>query len=81
MQVRVHLFARFRDLVGAEVVTLTLPDAATVRDLRHCLALAYPALAPLLERSAVAVNNDFAEDNRLIGADAEIALLPPVSGG
>ena len=81
MQCRVKLFARARDLAGADVVSVTLPDAATVADLRRALASEYPALAALLERSALAVDNEFANDTQRVPSGAEVALLPPVSGG
>ena len=81
MTVRVRLFARARDLAGADAVTVELPAGATVGDLRARLGEACPALWPLLPRSAVAVDEDFAGDNAVIPAGAEVALLPPVSGG
>ncbi len=77
----VRLFARARDLAGTDAVTLDLPAGATVRDLRQQLAQRYPKLAGLLERSAVAVDNEFADDQLTVPVSAEIALLPPVSGG
>lgn len=81
MLVHVRLFARARDLAGADVLRVELPDGATVADLRRRLAAEHPALASLLERSALAVENEFAADSRVLSADAEVALLPPVSGG
>ena len=81
MQVRVRLFARARDLAGADAVVLDLPGGATAGDLRRRLAEEHPALRGLLERSALAVNNEFAEDDLTLPLEAEIALLPPVSGG
>ena len=81
MNVRVRLFARARDLAGADVVEVSLPEGATVGDLRRALAGQVPALARLLERSALAVRDEFAEDAVLLPAGAEVALLPPVSGG
>lgn len=81
MIVPVRLFARARDLAGADAVRIELPDGATVADLRRRLSTDYPALAGLLERSAIAVENDFAEDSRVLPANTEAALLPPVSGG
>ncbi|MBI1914678.1 MAG: MoaD/ThiS family protein [Planctomycetes bacterium] len=75
------LFARARDLTGADEVSVALPDAATVADLRRALASAYPALAGLLKRSALAVNNEFADETLKVPPAAEVALLPPVSGG
>jgi len=81
MIIRVRLFARARDLAGADVVTVELPAGATVGNLRANLGEACPALGPLLPRSAVAVYEEFADDSVLISSGAEVALLPPVSGG
>jgi molybdopterin converting factor subunit 1 len=81
MTVTVHLFARARELAGSPAVALDLPAGATVADLRRALAESHPPLAPLLERSAVAVNHDFAEDSHPLAAADEVAVIPPVSGG
>jgi molybdopterin converting factor subunit 1 len=81
MTVRVRLFARARDLAGADTVTVELPPTARVADLRTWLGETYPALRPLLERSAVAVDEEFAADDAMIPPGTELALLPPVSGG
>lgn len=77
----VRLFARARDLAEADTIRVELPEGATVAELRHRLAADFPALAALLERSALAVDSDFAEDSRVLSANDEVALLPPVSGG
>jgi molybdopterin converting factor subunit 1 len=81
MTVRVRLFARARDLVGADAVTVELPAGGTVGDVRAALGETCPELRPLLPRSAVAVAEEFAGDEVVIPAGAEVALLPPVSGG
>jgi len=81
MRCRVKLFARARDLAGTDEVCVALPDGATVADLRRALASAYPALVGLLARSALAVDNEFANDAHQVRAGAEVAVLPPVSGG
>jgi molybdopterin converting factor subunit 1 len=81
MRCTVRLFARARDLAGAAAVTVEVPDGATVGDLRRRLAQTRPELAGLLDRSALAVNDEFAADGLSVPAGAEIALLPPVSGG
>jgi molybdopterin converting factor subunit 1 len=81
MIVHVRLFARARDLAGTDVLRVELPDGATIADLRRRLAVDHPTLSSLLECSALAVANEFAADALMLTADAEIALLPPVSGG
>jgi molybdopterin converting factor subunit 1 len=81
MRLRVHLFARARDIAGTSSVLVDLPEDATVGRLRQRLTEEQPALAALLERSAIAVNDEFADDQAILPAGAEVALLPPVSGG
>jgi molybdopterin synthase catalytic subunit len=81
MTFRVRCFARLRDLTGADTLSVELPPAATVGELRRRAAADYPPAAGLIARCAVAVNGDFADDALTLPLDAEIALLPPVSGG
>jgi molybdopterin converting factor subunit 1 len=81
MIVRVRLFARARDLAGSDCLSLEVPEGATVGELRRRLAGACSSLQGLLERSALAVNEEFAEDALPLPPHAEVALLPPVSGG
>jgi molybdopterin converting factor subunit 1 len=81
MHLTIRLFARCRDLAGAEAVCVMLPPGATVVELRRRVAAEYPALASLLPRCAVAVNGEFAPETQTLTESAEVALLPPVSGG
>jgi molybdopterin synthase catalytic subunit/molybdopterin synthase sulfur carrier subunit len=78
---KILLFARARDLAGAAEIVIELAPSATVADLRHVLANRYPSLASLLERCAVAVDNEIADASTPISPTAVVALLPPVSGG
>jgi molybdopterin synthase sulfur carrier subunit len=81
MKVEVRLFAKARDAAGAERVTVELPPSARVVDLRATLAAKFPRLAPLAPSLLVAVGNDYAGDQALLGEESEIACFPPVSGG
>jgi molybdopterin converting factor subunit 1 len=81
MILKVRLFARAKDLAGADVVTVEVADGATVADLRAALGRRYRQLAGLVERSALAVNAEFANAMHALSPEDEIALLPPVSGG
>ena len=78
---KVRLFARARDLARADSIAVDVPAGATVGELRRRIGEAYPALAKLLGRSALAVNDEFADDALPLPVNAEVALLPPVSGG
>ncbi len=77
----VLLFARVRDLIGADRIEIAAPLPATIGELRRRLVRQYPNLSGLLEKSAFAVNDEFADDAAMIPDGAEVALLPPVSGG
>ena len=81
MKIQVRLFARARDAAGAEQVTLDLPPESRVGDLRAALATDFPKLAPLAPSLLVAVGNDYAGDQAVLGEHSEIACFPPVSGG
>lgn len=81
MILTVRLFARARDLGGADHVAVEMPAGATVADLRRRLIALHPKLAALVGKCAVAVDAEFAGDDLALREGAEIALLPPVSGG
>jgi len=78
---RVLLFARARELAGADALDVALAAGATVGELRQRLGLQCPRLADFAKRCAIAVNHEFADDDAPLPINAEIALLPPVSGG
>ncbi len=80
MPLHVLYFAAAREAAGTGRETLaTVP--ATVADLRAALAAAHPALARVLPRCRVAVDQDFAEDGAPLRDGAEVAVVPPVAGG
>jgi molybdopterin converting factor subunit 1 len=81
MKLSVRLFARARDLAGTDSINLDLPAIATVANLRRQLGATCPALAGMLPHCAIAVNDEFAEDTMIVPTAAEVAVLPPVSGG
>ncbi len=75
-------FATALDAVGSAEVEYELAEGSTIGDLVERLTVAYPGLEPLWPRLAVAVDGDVAQDRRFRLHDgAEVALLPPVSGG
>jgi molybdopterin converting factor small subunit len=82
VQTTILLFALAKQKAGQPTLTLTLPDPATVADLKIALAEACPALAPLLSTLRIAINSEYAfDDAQTIPANAELAAIPPVSGG
>ena len=81
MRIRVKLFAIARQRAGAENLEIETPDDTSVGQFRRALSERYPELADLLPHVRFAVNNDYASDNERIPAAAEVAVIPPVSGG
>jgi len=79
--VSVKLFALAAQRAGAAQVELTIAPGSTVADLRRQLAAACPELASLLPHVLIAVNARYAGDDTVIPAGAELACIPPVSGG
>ncbi len=81
MQATVLLFAMARDRAGRPSITVDLPNRATVADLKAALAGACPALGPMLPTVRIAINSEYADDDRPIPPGSELAAIPPVSGG
>jgi molybdopterin converting factor subunit 1 len=80
MQVRVLLFATYRDLAGIDQLRVELPAGATARDLVDVLRRR-PDLQRLPPDPALAVNQEYAAPSTSLSDDDEVALLPPVAGG
>jgi molybdopterin converting factor small subunit len=79
--VRVALFAGMAEAAGCRAVEIPWPGG-TVAELRAALGRGWPALVPLLDRSAVAVGGRYAADADAVAAGTDdVAVIPPVSGG
>ena len=81
MKIRLLAFASAGDALGASELDLEMPDGSRVADLRDRLDRDHPRLAPLWPRLAVAVDGRVVSPETPLSDGAEVALLPPVSGG
>ena len=81
MKFELKLFAAAKEVVGQGLVEVELPDGATVADLRCWLGERHPALAPLLGSTTFAVDAQYATDATPLTDGADVACIPPVSGG
>jgi molybdopterin converting factor subunit 1 len=81
MRVVVKLFAAARELAGTSEAVVEVSEAATVGEVRQALSKQYERLAPLVGRSLMAVNAEYADNSTTLQAADEVALIPPVSGG
>ncbi len=80
MSIQILYFAGAREAAGASRETLERAPA-TVAELRRALEGAHPALARILPRCRIAVDQEFAPDDAPLRDGAEVAIVPPVSGG
>jgi MoaE-MoaD fusion protein len=78
--VTVLYFAVAREAAGAESESLAAAPP-TVAALREVLVARHPALARVLPRCRIAVGQEFARDADPVPDGAEVAVIPPVSGG
>jgi len=76
----VHLFAGMAEAAGSRRLAIGW-SGGTVGGLRAAIAAACPAIGPLLARSAIAVDGRYAADASAVPPTADVAVIPPVSGG
>ena len=81
MKISVLYFAVFREKLASSGESLELADGARVADAVAALAAKHAVIARLTGRFRVAVNADFADDDRALADGDERALIPPVAGG
>ena len=76
MKVSIRLFAGLRERAGADQVELNLPERARVRDALDQLR-SVTSDVPVV----MAINQEYADEDTVLQAGDELALIPPVSGG
>lgn len=80
--VKILLFATLRERAGgAKFIDLTLPEGATVQNLKTQIAREFPALEPSMKSVLTTINREYAFDEAILPDGAELAMFPPVSGG
>ncbi|MFO0788125.1 MAG: MoaD/ThiS family protein [Pirellulales bacterium] len=81
MNVRVKLFAVARELAGVNELSLDVPPGATVAQLQEQVIALVPALGRIVPLSLWAVGTEYVDSHTVLAENADIALIPPVSGG
>lgn len=81
MTIHVRLFAVARELAGSDTVTLDVPQTCTIGQLRQLLGTQVPALAETLQHVLFAIGSEYATDETIVPPNADVACIPPVSGG
>jgi len=78
---KIKLFATLKERAKAGEIAIDMSGAMSVGTLREAVAQQFPALAPLMQQTLVAVNQEFAFNEDTVQPGDEVALFPPVSGG
>jgi len=81
MTITVLFFAQVREQTGRARGTLELPEGSTVADALRQLEREHPGLGAMRQHVAVAVDQKLVKGDAALRDGAELALLPPVSGG
>jgi len=81
VKVSLLLFAGLRDAVGQRTLCMEFEDGATVSDLKRRLGVEYPRVEPMLRTVVCAIDDEYVRAEESLREGAEVALIPPVSGG
>ena len=81
MKVKVRLFAILKDNIKSELMELELPEGSRGKEVLVELGKRFPNIKGTIEKSAIAVNENYILPEERISENAEIAIIPPVSGG
>lgn len=81
MRIRILFFASYRDLLGIGDLTMALSNGATVADMVAELRGRGDPFHRLPASPVVAVNEEYAADDRVLRDGDLVAFIPPVAGG
>jgi MoaE-MoaD fusion protein len=79
--IKLLFFATIRDRAGTKTLELDIPVDMTIQGLKDKLASDIPNLKDSMKSVLITINREYAFDEAIVPADAEIGMFPPVSGG
>ena len=77
---KVLTFGVTKDIIGSRSFDVPSNLALTVGELRQYVISKYPKMEKL-KSLAIAVNEEYATDDKRLNESDVVALIPPVSGG
>jgi molybdopterin converting factor subunit 1 len=80
-KIKVLFFATLRDRAGTKSLDIEISEETTVKGLKDRITREYPSLEQSMESVVISINREFAFDESIVPANAEVAMFPPVSGG
>jgi len=79
--IKLLFFATIRDRAGTKSLEMDIPADMTIQGLKEKLANDIPKLKDSMKSVLITINREYAFDEAVVPADAEIGMFPPVSGG
>lgn len=80
MKINILAFGIAKDIIKGSSLALDIAEAMTVGDLKKQLTSEFPDFEKL-RSLAIAVNQEYREDDFPLNENDEIVIIPPVSGG
>jgi len=80
MNINILAFGIAKDIINGSTLGLEIQDGMTVGDLKVKLISQFPDFEKL-RSLAIAVNEEYQEDDFVLNEKDEIVIIPPVSGG
>ena len=80
MNIQVLAFGIIKEIFGTTNLEINIKEGSTVTELMQILEHQFPKLKNL-KSFMIAIDNNYANLNDIIKNNAEIAIIPPVSGG
>ncbi len=77
---KVLTFGITKDIIGSRSLEVPSNLALTVGELRQYVISKYPKMEKI-KSLAIAVNEEYATDDKRLNESDVVALIPPVSGG
>ena len=81
MEIRIRLGSGIARFAPAPVLTVQLPNGATIDDLLGRLSSSNPELAPALRSAVAVVGGRHVDRGQTLTHGDDVALLAPVAGG
>ncbi len=80
MEIKILFFGITTDIVGVNSLSFKLNENSTILDLKNELIVEFVGLKNMSD-FAIAVNEEYAEDDCILMENDIVAIIPPVSGG
>lgn len=83
INIKVRLFAAFKEMIGKNRLDLELNDGSSLKDAVMFIGETYPSVKKIIEISKYAVNMEYIDinDGKKLREGDEITIIMPVSGG